>query len=108
MKKVLLITLLVLISVRVFSVIQSPVQQMIDNALDGTTIYVPSGEYVGTINISNRSNLTIAGVNSSNTILKGVMNAPVFNIVSSNNISIKKFTVSEGRNHRGGDFYIDY
>jgi parallel beta-helix repeat protein len=77
------------------------IQEAINNATTGDTIYVYSGIYYETINIT-KDGLTIQGENRENTIIDGtssaIDNSTAF-IHSHNDITIKNFKIRNSNNH---------
>jgi hypothetical protein len=70
----------------------TPIQSAIDNASDGSTIYVYTGTYNESLNIS--TNLTLTGENRDTTVIDG-MGSNCIN-VTAEDVEIKGFTIHNG------------
>ena len=74
--------------------VNTTIQAAINNATDGDTIYVCSGDYTESVNVN--KTLSIIGVNgSSQTFVNGDSQYPVFNI-SADYVNITGFTIRNG------------
>ncbi len=88
------------------------IQEGIDNAADGDTVYIMSGNYIENIVITNRE-LVIMGdslVNNHNvgfsTVVDGELNGGVFKVTSSD-LEIFNIKIQRGYSERGGGIDID-
>ena len=77
----------------------SPLQNMIDNAVNGQTLYLNAVTYTGYAVIENKD-LTITGINPEQTVLKGRGYKPVVNIINSD-VRFENLTIKNGMADKG-------
>lgn len=82
-------------------------QGYVNNASDGSTVYIPEGIYDGSVVINGRNNLIIKGASNHNTIVRGINLNPVLKIMNSTNITLENLTITNGNSISGSGIYID-
>jgi parallel beta-helix repeat protein len=84
------------------------IQDLIDNASDGDTIYIPSGIYYENIVID--KSISLVGENRDTTIIDGSQNGNVV-YVTADGVTISGFTIMNGKDNylfAGVDVYANY
>nr|MBI9030521.1 right-handed parallel beta-helix repeat-containing protein [bacterium] len=85
----------------------NPLSSVINSSSNNNTIEIQAGIYTGKIDITNKHNITIKGVNKNNTVIHGYVGSSAISLVDCTNIRFENVSIEGGFSQEGGAFNLE-